>query len=153
MRQAPPADLRPVAAARGGPAFLRGRLALAGFALLVAATAVLAFGAVTREVVDRGLGSPAALNDSLILFVLVVCVMALSVGARVYLVKWISELVVADLRKTVFAHVLTLDTAFCETTRTGEVISRLTTDTALPQTVAGSTLAITIRNPLHLTCR
>ena len=128
----------------------RARVALAALALLVAAAAVLAFGLVIREVVDHGIGggSDSALNRSLLLFLAVTSVMALSVGARVYLVNWLGERVVADIRKAVFAHVLTLDSAFFETTRTGEVISRLTTDTTLLQTVIGATLATSIRNLL-----
>ena len=128
----------------------RRQLALAVFALLVAAASVLAFGLVIREVVDQGIssGETTALNNSLLLFLVVVSVMALSVGARVFLVNWLGERVVADVRKTVFAHVLSLDAAFFETTRTGEVISRLTTDTTLLQTVVGSTLAVSVRNLL-----
>ena len=128
----------------------RGHMVLAAGALVVAAATVLAFGMVIREVVDQGIGSgnAARLNESLLLFLGVVSLMALSVGARVYLVNWLGERVVADVRKAVFAHVLTLDTGFFETTRTGEVISRLTTDTTLLQTVVGSTLAMTIRNLL-----
>jgi ATP-binding cassette subfamily B protein len=127
-----------------------GPLALAAVALLTAATAVLGFGLVIREVVDRGLstGDVAALNESLLLFLAVVLVMALSVGARVYLVAWIGERVVADLRKAVFRHVLALDIGFFEATRIGEVVSRLTTDTTLLQTVIGSTLMIAVRNLL-----
>ena len=74
--------------------------------------------------------------------------MAASVAARVYLVTWIGERVVADIRKAVFAQVLRLEPAFFEVTRTGEVISRLTTDTSLLQVVVGSTLAIAVRNAL-----
>ena len=128
----------------------RGRLLLAVAALIVAAATVLAFGVVIREVVDKGIGSgsAAALNDALLLFLAVVSLMALSVGARVYLVNWLGERVVADLRKAVFSHVLTLDIGFFESTRTGEVISRLTTDTTLLQSVVGSTLATSVRNLL-----
>ena len=128
----------------------RTRLTLAALALFVAAGAVLAFGVVIRDVVDRGIGSGNGemLNQSLLLFLAVVSVMALSVGARVYVVNWLGERVVADVRKAVFSHVLTLDAGFFETTRTGEVISRLTADTTLLQTVVGSTLAISIRNLL-----
>jgi len=128
----------------------RGRLAIAAFALLVAASSVLAFGVVIREVVDHGIGSgeTASLNHSLLLFLVVVTIMALSVGARVYLVNWLGERVVADVRKAVFSHVLSLDAGFFETTRIGEVISRLTTDTTLLQTVVGSTLAVSVRNLL-----
>ena len=75
-------------------------------------------------------------------------VMAASVAARVYLVTWVGERVVADLRKRVFDRVLKLEPAFFEVTRTGEVISRLTTDTSLLQVLVGSTLPIAVRNAL-----
>ncbi|MEN8761611.1 MAG: ABC transporter transmembrane domain-containing protein [Thiogranum sp.] len=119
-------------------------------ALLLAAAAVLGFGVVLQRVVDQGLssGSSAALNQALLLFLVVVTVMAASVAARVYLVTWIGERVVADIRKAVFARVLKLEPAFFEVTRTGEVISRLITDTSLLQVVVGSTLAIAVRNAL-----
>ncbi len=122
----------------------------AGLALLIAAGTVLGFGVVLQQVVDHGLssGSSAELNKALGLFLIVVTVMAVSVAARVYLVTWIGERVVADIRKAVFAQVLKLDPAFFEVTRTGEVISRLTTDTSLLQVVVGSTLAIAVRNVL-----
>jgi len=122
----------------------------AALALLVAAMAVLGFGVVLQQVVDHGLssGSETALNQALMLFLVVVTVMAASVAARVYLVTWIGERVVADIRKAVFAKVLKLEPAFFEVTRTGEVISRLTVDTSLLQVVVGSTLAIAVRNAL-----
>jgi ATP-binding cassette subfamily B protein len=122
----------------------------AALALLVAAAAVLGFGIVLQRVVDDGLntGSAEALNQALLLFLLVVTVMTVSVAARVYLVTWIGERVVADVRKAVFAKVLRLEPAFFEVMRTGEVISRLTTDTSLLQVVVGSTLAIAVRNTL-----
>ncbi|NNJ96744.1 MAG: ATP-binding cassette domain-containing protein [Gammaproteobacteria bacterium] len=128
----------------------RGVLLFAALALLVAAMAVLGFGIVLQRVVDQGLssGSETALNQALILFLVVVIVMAASVAARVYLVTWIGERVVADIRKAVFATVLKLEPAFFEVTRTGEVISRLTVDTSLLQVVVGSTLAIAVRNAL-----
>ena len=128
----------------------RGVLFGAVLALLVAAMAVLGFGVVLQRVVDEGLssGSETALNQALTLFLVVVSVMAVSVAARVYLVTWIGERVVADIRKAVFAQVLKLEPAFFEVTRTGEVISRLTVDTSLLQVVVGSTLAIAVRNAL-----
>jgi len=128
------------------------RIAVLGavLALLVAAAAVLGFGIVLQQVVDHGLssGSVTALNQALALFLVVVTVMAVSVAARVSLGAWIGERVVADIRKAVFAQVLRLEPAFFEVTRTGEVISRLTTDTSLLQVVVGSTLAIAVRNAL-----
>ena len=133
--------------------FLRpylGRLVLATLALLVAAGSVLAFGQVIREVVDSGLktGSEAALTQSLLLFLGVVGAMAGAILVRSYLLAWIGERVVADLRRAVFDRVLGLDVGFFETTRTGEVISRLTSDTTLLQVIVGSTLAMALRTLL-----
>jgi ATP-binding cassette, subfamily B, bacterial len=126
------------------------RMLLAGLALLVAAGSVLAFGQVIREVVDSGLktGSEEALTRSLLLFLGVVGAMAGAILVRSYLLAWIGERVVADLRRAVFDQVLGLDVGFFETTRTGEVISRLTADTTLLQVVVGSTLAQALRTLL-----
>ncbi|WP_295449735.1 ABC transporter transmembrane domain-containing protein [uncultured Thiodictyon sp.] len=128
----------------------RGRVLLAALALIVAAAAVLAFGQVIREVVDYGLktGSETALNRSLLLFLGVVLAMAAAILMRSYLLAWIGERVIADVRTAVFSQVLGLDVGFFETTRTGEVISRLTSDTTLLQTVVGSTLAMALRAAL-----
>lgn len=131
----------------------RMRLSLAGLSLLIAAAAVLAFGIVIRDVVDSGFGggSSASLNQVLLTFLLVIAVMAGAVAARVYLVTWLGERVVADLRRDVFRHVLQLDAGFFESVRTGEVVSRLTTDTTLLQSVVGATLPIAVRNLLLIT--
>ena len=128
----------------------RKNLAAALLALFIAAGALLGFGVVLQRVVDHGLssGSSAELNQALLLFLLVVSVLAVAVAARVYLVNWLGERVVADIRKAVFAQVLKLEPAFFEVTRTGEVISRLTTDTSLLQVVVGTTLAVAVRNTL-----
>ncbi len=127
-----------------------GRVVLAALALLVGAGSVLAFGQVIREVVDSGLtiGSEAALARALALFLGVVLAMGLAILVRSYLLAWIGERVVADLRRAVFDRVLGLDVGFFETARTGEVISRLTSDTALLQVVVGSTLAQALRTLL-----
>nr|WP_207143379.1 ABC transporter transmembrane domain-containing protein [Ectothiorhodospira shaposhnikovii] len=127
-----------------------GRIIAAAAALVAGSGAVLAFGAVLRLVIDQGLtaGDAAALNQALMLLLGVVLLMATAVSLRMYLVTWIGERVVADLRRAVFDKVLRLDPAFFEMTRTGEVISRLTTDTSLVQVVVGSTLAIAVRNLL-----
>ncbi|SIT69437.1 ATP-binding cassette, subfamily B [Ectothiorhodosinus mongolicus] len=125
-----------------------GRAMLAVLALVIGSGAVLAFGLVLRLVIDRGLadGDASALNLALGLLLLVIAVMAVAVALRLYLVTWIGERVVADVRRAVFTRVLRLDPSFFEVTRTGEVISRLTTDTSLVQVVVGSTLAIAMRN-------
>jgi ATP-binding cassette subfamily B protein len=127
-----------------------GRLILALLALLFAAGALLAFGQVIRNVVDTGLanGSPAALNQALLLFLLVVVLLSVAVGLRSWLLNWLGERVIADIRRQVFDRALALDVGFFETTRTGEVISRLTSDTALLQVVVGSTVAMGLRSAL-----
>lgn len=129
------------------------RLSAAVAALITAAAAVLAFGQVFREVVDSGLksGSPAALDQALLLFLGVVLALSGSVLLRAYLLNWLGERVVADVREAVFDRVLGLDVGFFESTRTGEVISRLTSDTALLQVVVGSTLAVALRTLLLVT--
>jgi ATP-binding cassette subfamily B protein len=94
------------------------RLLLALTALVFGAVSLLAFGQVIRAVVDRGLatGSPQALNLALAFFVGVVVLLALSIGLRSYLLNWIGERVVADVRRAVFARALALDVGFYETT-------------------------------------
>jgi len=127
-----------------------GRLMLALLALLIAAGALLAFGQVIRAVVDYGLsdGSPHALDLALLFFLAVVALLSAAIMARSYLLNWIGERVVADVRRAVFDRVLALDVGFYETNRTGEIISRLTSDTALLQIVVGSTLAMGLRTGL-----
>lgn len=128
----------------------KARLAWAALALITGALGVLAFGGVLRVVIDQGFrsGDAAALNQALLWLFAVVITLAIAVAARVYLVTWLGERVVADLRKAVFERALQLEPAFFESTRTGEVISRLTTDAALIQVVIGSTLSIAVRNVL-----
>jgi len=130
------------------PYRLRGLAAV--LALSLAAGAALAFGQVFRRVVDSGLGSGSsvALDHALVFFLLVVVVFSGAVVLRSFLLNWLGERVVADIRQAVFDRVLGLDVGFFESTRTGEVISRLTSDTALLQVVVGSTLATALRNTL-----
>jgi ATP-binding cassette subfamily B protein len=111
----------------------RWRIAAALVALLIAAACFLVIGQGLKRVVDSGFaqGDPRALNQALFLLLAVIVVMSASVWARFYLVSWLGERVVADLRREMLAHLLTLSPAFFEQARTGEVISRLTTDTAL----------------------
>ena len=119
-------------------------------ALVVAAACFLVIGQGLKRVVDAGFaqGDPAALNQALFALLAVIVVMAASVWARFYLVSWLGERVVADLRRDVFAHLLELSPAFFEQARTGEVISRLTTDTALLEQVVGTSVSMAVRNTL-----
>lgn len=128
------------------------RLAAAIVALLVAAAATLAMPVAVRYLVDAGFderGGDVAGHWFLLLFALAV----LGGGAaavRFYLVSWLGERVVADIRSAVFRHVVSLHAGFFETTRTGELLSRLTTDTTLIQNVIGSSVSIALRSSLTL---
>ena len=121
-------------------------------ALTVTALAVLGLGQGLRELIDNGFadGNAAALDRALYLLLGLSVIMALGTFARFYLVSWLGERVVADLRRAVFARVLALHVGFFETTKTGEVLSRLTTDTTLLQSVIGSSASIALRNALNL---
>ena len=121
-------------------------------ALVVAAGTVLAMGAGLHRMVDEGfVGNNVELLDKAVLVLIGVTVLlAASSFARFFLVSWIGERVVADIRRRVFDHVITLSPAYFETTRTGEVLSRLTTDTTILQVVVDSTVSIAMRNALLL---
>ncbi len=130
----------------------RGRIALALVFLVLAAAATLVFPVALRQLIDGGLVSgdrgTAALQlrgHFLLLFGVAVA-LGLFSAARFYLVSWLGERITADLRNAVYAHVLRQSPAFFETTQTGEVVSRLTTDTTLVQTVVGSSLSLGLRN-------
>nr|WP_247881354.1 ABC transporter transmembrane domain-containing protein [Skermanella sp. TT6] len=130
------------------------RLAIAGavVALVVAAATVLGLGAGLRALVDQGFaaGNAGLLDQALLVMLGVIFILAASTFGRFYLVSWIGERVVADLRRAVFDHVVRLSPAFFESTRTGEILSRLTTDTTVLQVVVGSTVSIALRNLLLL---
>jgi ATP-binding cassette subfamily B protein len=130
------------------------RLAILGatIALMVAAGTVLALGQGVRDLVDHGLsaGDAAELDRAAIILFGVAVLLALATYARYFLVTWIGENVVTDLRRAVFDRVINLSPAFFELTRTGEVLSRITTDTTLLQLVVGSTISIALRNLLLL---
>jgi ATP-binding cassette, subfamily B, bacterial len=128
----------------------RVRIAGALAALMVAAACFLVIGQGLKRVVDAGFtqGDPAALNQGLFLLLAVIVVMSASVWARFYLVSWLGERVVANLRRDVLAHLLELSPAFFEQARTGEVISRLTADSALLEQVVGTSVSMAVRNTL-----
>ena len=130
----------------------RRQVVAAAVALLIAAGAVLAVGQGLRGVIDHGFGAgnAAELDRTLALMLAVIVVMAAATYARFYFVSWIGERVTADLRRAVFEHLLRLPPGWFELTRTGEVISRLTNDTALLETVVGSSLSMAVRNVLLL---
>ena len=130
----------------------RKQVVFAAIALVVAAAAVLAIGQGLKFVIDRGFGTgnPGELDRTLALMLVVVAIMAAATFTRFYFVSWIGERVTADLRRAVFDHLLTLPPGYYEATRTGDVISRLINDTALLETVIGSSASMAIRNLLLL---
>jgi ATP-binding cassette subfamily B protein len=129
----------------------RWHIAGATFALLIAAGTTLAMGAGLRLLIDQGFGTSGdtSLLDRAVLILFGVSVLLASgTFMRFYLVSWVGERVVADIRKAVFDHIIGLSPGFFEITRTGEVVSRLTTDTTLLQVVVGSSVSIALRNLL-----
>ncbi len=128
------------------------RIAAALVALVVAAGCVLLIGQGLKQVIDKGFvaGSPQLLNLALLGLLAVIVLMSLATYARFYLVSWLGERITADLRRRVFAHLLSLSPVFFEQNRTGDVLSRLTNDTTQLETVIGSSVSMALRNALLL---
>ncbi len=126
----------------------RTRIVFACIALVGAAFATLVLPLAVRSVIDHGFAAEnAGFIDNYFYGLLgVAALMAVASAVRFYYVTWIGERVVADIRRAVYAHVLSLSPRFFEVTRTGEVLSRLTADTTLIQTVVGSSLSMAMRN-------
>jgi ATP-binding cassette subfamily B protein len=119
-------------------------------ALIITAGITLSMGQGIKLMVDQGFltQSPALLNRSIGFFMILVIGLAIGTFARFYLVSWIGERVVADMRKQVFNHLINLHPGFYENNRSSEIQSRLTTDTTLLQSVIGSSLSLFLRNVL-----
>jgi ATP-binding cassette subfamily B protein len=129
------------------------RIAVALAALVVAAGCVLALGQGLRHVIDAGFGSgdPHLLNTALIAIVGVSVILAAATWTRFYLMMSVGERIIADLRRAVFAHVLTLSPAFFDSSRTGEIVSRLTNDTEQLRQVIGFGFSMFLRTSLMMT--
>ncbi|WP_322977976.1 ABC transporter transmembrane domain-containing protein [Pseudomonas sp. C11] len=130
----------------------RGRVLGALLALLFTAAITLSMGQGIKLLVDQGLAtqSPQALQHSLVLFFVLVLALAFGTYSRFYLVSWIGERVVADIRRHVFDHLIELHPGFYENNRSSEIQSRLTADTTLLQSVIGSSLSMALRNLIML---
>ena len=130
----------------------RARIAWALLCLVMAALATLAFPLALRNLIDTGLvsadraGQAMALREHFGALFLVAVALGVFSAARFYAVSWLGERVTADLRQAVYSHVLRQSPQFFESTQTGEVLSRLTADTTLVQTVVGSSLSMGLRN-------
>lgn len=118
--------------------------------LTLSSTATLAFPWAGRQIVDHGFASPGALNQVFLEVAGVVVLLALSTALRFYCITRLGERVVADMRRTVYSHILTLDPAFFLKTRTGEVLSRMTTDITLIETLVGAGLSIALRSTVTM---
>lgn len=128
----------------------RKQVVLALLALIVTAAITLSMGQGIRLLVDQGFmtGSPHQLNQTIGLFLVLVLALAVGTFSRFYLVSWIGERCVADIRRAVFDHLLGLHPGFFEDNRSSEIQSRLTADTTLLQSVIGSSLSMFLRNAL-----
>ncbi|MGB5103728.1 MAG: ABC transporter transmembrane domain-containing protein [Steroidobacteraceae bacterium] len=127
-------------------------LLLALGALLVAAAAMLALPVALRQLIDEGMSSRSheTINRYFVAFMAAAGVFGVFAALRFYLVTWLGERVVADLREAVYGRVIRMDPAFFEVTRIGEVLSRLTADTTLVQSIAGVNLSITLRSSITI---
>jgi ATP-binding cassette subfamily B protein len=130
----------------------RGRIALAMCFLVLAAASTLLLPVALKSLIDQGLVATdpgqriMALREHFAALFAVGAALGLFSAARFYMVTWLGERITADLRDAVYAHVVRQSPEFFETTQTGEVISRLTTDTTLVQAVVGSSLSLGLRN-------
>ncbi len=126
----------------------KGRIALALLALVIASGATLTLPLALRRVIDAGFsgGEQQMANSYFILLIGVVAVLALASSARFYLVMTVGERIVADLRADVFAHLTKLEPAFFDSSRAGDLVSRLTADTTQIKSTFGSTASIALRN-------
>ncbi|MBT6035152.1 MAG: ATP-binding cassette domain-containing protein [Kordiimonadaceae bacterium] len=121
-------------------------------ALIVAAASTLAIPQAIRRIIDMGFTSVSIEYINLYFLALlgVAIILALATFARYYLVTWLGERVVTDIRREVFSKILTLSPVFFENNRSGDILSRLNTDTTVIQSIVGSTASVALRNLLTL---
>ena len=145
-------SVRPLAALWPYLAPYRRVLVAAVVALLLASGAMLALPIALKGLIDKGMavGSAATINSYFAAFLGVAVLFGAFAALRFYMVTWLGERVVADIREAVYRKVVRMDPQFFEVTRTGEVLSRLTTDTTLVQSIAGSGLSIALRSSINL---
>ncbi|MBM4199286.1 MAG: ABC transporter, partial [Gammaproteobacteria bacterium] len=130
----------------------RGVLAWAMVALLLASGSMLALPVALSKLVDKGMsaGSAETVNIYFVAFLGVAVLFGAFAAMRFYLVTWLGERVVADIRAATYRNVIRMDPQFFEVTRTGEVLSRLTTDTTLVQSISGVGISIALRSTINL---
>jgi ATP-binding cassette, subfamily B, bacterial len=142
------AKLRPLLALAPYVARYRGRAFLALIALTIAALTTLIVPVAVRRMIDFGFSPEgiAMINSYFSVMIAVVAVLATASASRFYLVMTIGERVVADVRRDVFAHLISLSPAFFDSARSGELISRLTADTTQIKAAVGSSVSVALRN-------
>jgi ATP-binding cassette subfamily B protein len=142
------AKLRPLLALAPYVARYRGRALLALVSLTIAAVTTLIVPIAARRMIDFGFSPEgiAMINSYFSVMIAVVVVLALASAARYYLVMTIGERIVADLRRDVFAHLTALSPSFFDTSRSGELVSRLTADTTQIKSAVGASVSIALRN-------
>jgi ATP-binding cassette subfamily B protein len=130
-----------------------GRIAIFLLALVFTAMVTLSIGQGLRLVIDQGFAqqSQQHLNTAIVFILLASAAMALGTYIRFYLISWLGERVSADIRTAVFNHVVNLHPAFFETNRSGDIMSRLTSDTTLLQSIIGSSVSIALRSIISFT--
>jgi ATP-binding cassette subfamily B protein len=128
----------------------KGTLIAAGIALVLTAGITLSIGQGVRVLIDEGFvaQSTDALTQAVLVVIGLSFLMAIGTYVRFYLVSWLGERVTADLRSAVFEHIVTLHPSYFETNRSGEIMSRLTTDTTLLQNIIGSSFSMALRSAL-----
>ena len=122
-------------------------------ALVFTAATTLVLGQGVKLLIDEGFvgASSAQLNQAVMFIFTITALMAIGTFARFYLVSWLGERVTADIRTKVFDHLVHLHPSYFETNKSGEIMSRLTTDTTLLQTIIGSSLSMALRSSLTFT--
>ncbi|WP_462156714.1 ABC transporter transmembrane domain-containing protein [Pseudoalteromonas sp. GB56] len=121
-------------------------------ALVITAGINLSLGQGLKQVIDQGFiaGSMEQLRSSVFMLIALIAVMAVGIFCRFYLMSWLGERVSSDIRKAVFARIVALHPSYFEENRSGEIMSRLTTDTTLLQSIVGSSLSMALRSSLML---
>ncbi|MGH6779667.1 MAG: ABC transporter transmembrane domain-containing protein, partial [Bradyrhizobium sp.] len=142
--------LRPLLALSPYVGRYRGRVILALIALTVAAITTLLVPIAVRRIIDFGFSPQgvALINSYFSVMIAMVAVLALASATRYYLVMTIGERIVADLRRDVFSHLISLSSSFYDSARSGELISRLTADTTQIKSAVGASVSIALRNLL-----
>ena len=142
------ARLRPLMALAPYVGRYRGRALLALISLTVAAITTLAVPIAVRRMIDFGFSPEgiALINSYFSVMIAIVAVLAAASASRYYLVMTIGERIVADLRRDVFAHLVSLSPAFFDSARSGELVSRLTADTTQIKSAVGASVSIALRN-------